>query len=284
MQFNIPGEHKNKSGIYKIVNLINGKLYVGSAVNLQRRFQQHRWDLKTGRHKGKKLLKAVQKNGIELFAFDLIELCEKDALIEREQYWMDYNNCVKTGYNLAPKASGGWMSGIKVVQTDLNENIVEIFDSVRDCAKALNLSVDSITLRAIGFIKKKESFKLRFDNTKQFPNWIVQETCHNCLNTFLKPRTRPRIYCSRKCAMNHLRNQPWLGKKRSDEDRKKMSDSAMGRIITSSRTKKRLETRAKNGYKHSDETKRKMSESRKKWFTTRHQKQADKPSQNNPAQ
>lgn len=43
------------SGIYEITNLINGKRYVGSAVNMYRRWYAHRWHLEAKRK--------VEKNG-----------------------------------------------------------------------------------------------------------------------------------------------------------------------------------------------------------------------------
>lgn len=38
-----------KSGIYKITNLVNGKLYIGSAVKIQRRWIEHRAQLIAGK-------------------------------------------------------------------------------------------------------------------------------------------------------------------------------------------------------------------------------------------
>ena len=39
-----------KSGIYSIKNLINGKLYIGSAVDLRNRFSSHISKLRSGLH------------------------------------------------------------------------------------------------------------------------------------------------------------------------------------------------------------------------------------------
>lgn len=44
------GDIPRKSGIYQIRNLVNGKVYVGSAVNLQHRRREHRSDLRNGNH------------------------------------------------------------------------------------------------------------------------------------------------------------------------------------------------------------------------------------------
>ena len=47
-----------KSGIYKIVNLINGKVYIGSAVNFEKRWREHRRGL-------------ISKNHHSIFGFEL---------------------------------------------------------------------------------------------------------------------------------------------------------------------------------------------------------------------
>ncbi len=85
-------EYKSKSGIYVIWNTINGKEYVGSAVSLYGRCHTHKSQLSDGTHSNKKLLRSYKKYGDEYFVFDIIELCGKDCLIEREQFWIDTKN------------------------------------------------------------------------------------------------------------------------------------------------------------------------------------------------
>lgn len=50
------------SGIYEIVNTINGKRYVGSAVSLKRRWVDHRRDLRAGKHHSRHLQNAWAKS------------------------------------------------------------------------------------------------------------------------------------------------------------------------------------------------------------------------------
>jgi len=68
------------SGVYKITNKLNGKFYVGSAKNCF-----NRWSKKYNNH----LESAFLKYGKENFIFEIVEECEEDKLIEREQYWLD---------------------------------------------------------------------------------------------------------------------------------------------------------------------------------------------------
>lgn len=93
------------SGIYRFVNFKNGKIYVGSAINLYRRRIDHIKELRAGKHRNSYLQRAWNKYGEENFCFEILELCEKEKLLELEQKWIDKLNCVKpNGYNLNPIA------------------------------------------------------------------------------------------------------------------------------------------------------------------------------------
>jgi group I intron endonuclease len=93
------------SGIYQILNEKNGKVYIGSAVDLQRRAHHHRRELRRGTHGNPKLQRAWNKHGEDAFAVSVLELVPyKEDLIVAEQYWIDGKQAVVKGYNLAPKA------------------------------------------------------------------------------------------------------------------------------------------------------------------------------------
>lgn len=93
-----------KTGIYKITNVSNGKLYIGSATHYRIRKERHKTKLRGDRHENGKLQNAWNKYGEDMFEFEIIEECEKDKLIEREQYWMDELEVVKNGYNICKYA------------------------------------------------------------------------------------------------------------------------------------------------------------------------------------
>jgi len=78
-----------KSGVYKILNILNGKCYIGSSEFLNRRIKDHRIYLKNNTHSCKHLQNSYNKYGKAAFVFGVIEYCEIDKLIEREQFWID---------------------------------------------------------------------------------------------------------------------------------------------------------------------------------------------------
>lgn len=94
-----------KAGIYQIVNTTNSKCYVGSAVDIQVRGQQHKRALENNAHANKKLQHAWNKYGAEAFDIRVLELIDSTAdLLSQEQYWLDTLGSVKNGYNIAIKA------------------------------------------------------------------------------------------------------------------------------------------------------------------------------------
>ena len=94
------------SGIYKITNTRNGKIYVGSSKNLKERIWGHKCMLRKNNHHSKYLQNSYNLYGEEMFLFEIIEKCTKDNLLIREQYWMDFYNSYnrENGYNSRPKA------------------------------------------------------------------------------------------------------------------------------------------------------------------------------------
>lgn len=77
------------SGIYSITNIQNGKLYVGSSNNIERRWKEHKSMLNCNKHHSTHLQNAWNKYGETNFLFEIIEECNTNILLEREQYYID---------------------------------------------------------------------------------------------------------------------------------------------------------------------------------------------------
>lgn len=89
------------SGVYEIKNLVNGKRYIGSAVDFGNRFRQHAQSLKRGDHHSIALQRAWVMYGPFAFQFNKLLVCSKENLIMYEQAAMD---AMKPEYNCAPRA------------------------------------------------------------------------------------------------------------------------------------------------------------------------------------
>lgn len=112
-KLNIYKDNRGKSGVYRWTNLINGKSYVGSTVNLTKRLQAY-YSPKQLIHqlnKGKSAISsAILKNGLLNFKLEILEYCETSLLIKKEQMYLDllnpeYNILKIAGSRLGHKTS-----------------------------------------------------------------------------------------------------------------------------------------------------------------------------------
>lgn len=98
------------SGIYQIENQINGKRYVGSAMNLRKRWQAHLSALRRSVHHNPHLQAAFRKHGEAAFMFATLESVGPHGLIGREQHYLEtlnpeYNICPTAGSSLGRPCS-----------------------------------------------------------------------------------------------------------------------------------------------------------------------------------
>lgn len=111
MKYLIPEEYNKSSGIYKIVNKINSKVYIGKTNNFYRRYHQYKYAYKTKNLDkiNSYLLNSMVKYGCDNFIFEMIECCEIDELSESELYWMKIFDSTdrEKGYNLRLDSSTG---------------------------------------------------------------------------------------------------------------------------------------------------------------------------------
>lgn len=108
----------DETGVYKIKNLINNKIYIGSTQkSFISRFTTHYTKLKTNNHKGYWYLQnSVNKYGIENFEFEIIEICEKVLCLIKEEFWIDkFDSCNREfGYNIKKIPNGSPMQNQEV--------------------------------------------------------------------------------------------------------------------------------------------------------------------------
>jgi len=91
----------NNCGIYKITNTVNGRFYIGSSQDIPLRWRQHKSHMNRNCHSNRHLQNSWNKHGEGSFTFEVLEYCEKERLIEREQFYIDNE---KPAYNISPTA------------------------------------------------------------------------------------------------------------------------------------------------------------------------------------
>ena len=89
--------------VYKIANKENGKAYIGSTGNPEKRWVAHRSELRRGIHPNQILQRAWQKYGEDSFEFIILERLEgSEEMVEREQALID---ALRPEYNIRKTAS-----------------------------------------------------------------------------------------------------------------------------------------------------------------------------------
>ena len=86
------------TGVYKILNLINGNHYIGSTSDFKRREKQHFNELAKGKHHNYKLQEEFNSFGFNSFRFSVIENCHVPQLQSREQFYL---NTTQPHYNIS---------------------------------------------------------------------------------------------------------------------------------------------------------------------------------------
>jgi group I intron endonuclease len=106
-------ERVKPAGIYQVKNTVNGKVLLGSSLNLEGPLNRHKFMLKIGSHTNKELQKDWDEFGPEKFVFEILEEIKvkedpnfnlKDELTLLEQIWLEALQPVgERGYNLNEK-------------------------------------------------------------------------------------------------------------------------------------------------------------------------------------
>lgn len=100
-----------ESGIYKITNTIDSRIYIGKTKNFRNRWRQYKYDFENKRSRclNSYIMNAMIRHGFDKFEFSILELCDTSMCSERELYWIDhYDSCNHDkGYNLRRDSSTG---------------------------------------------------------------------------------------------------------------------------------------------------------------------------------
>jgi group I intron endonuclease len=99
------------SGIYSIVHIESGRPYVGSALDIYKRWSEHKSELTYNYHDNQRLQHFWNKYGEAAFEFKILELVvDPSLLLNREQFWMDklesYNR--DKGFNIRKVAESNF--------------------------------------------------------------------------------------------------------------------------------------------------------------------------------
>ena len=178
------------SYIYKIINDINNKVYVGKTeFSIEKRFKEHCSDAFRDRNEKRPLYAAMRKYGIEHFKIELIEETENPE--EREIYWIGYFNGYTQGYNATKGGDGKKLYDHEAIVSRLKEHpypcdVAEEFGCCRnlvyDLSKKYNIQIKyksnermkEALRKTISAYTKQGEFVKRFSSTVEAANWCFE--------------------------------------------------------------------------------------------------------------
>jgi len=182
----------NVSGIYKITNKINNKMYIGSSKNIFSRWSYHINDLLLNKHHSYKLQNEFNKFGIDIFTFEIIRVVNNEnELKDIEQKYMDDYKCYEDdiGYNVSIS------SKIKKTKLDLKieldniekekrklkkieqnkiipeKKVKEIKQKINPFCENNNEIIRAIANHDVDFLKNKINYKNTY--------YILRDDCFN---------------------------------------------------------------------------------------------------------
>lgn len=145
--------------IYKITNQKNGMVYIGSSIEVERRWRQHKEASinEKDHHYNYPLMIAFREFGIANFTFEVIDtLPTWEAMIEAEHNWILKENCVvPNGYNQTDKTDSPMFDpmvakkmsdtkrkkyGKRVCEIDSANNIIAIWNSLAEAGEITGLN------------------------------------------------------------------------------------------------------------------------------------------------
>lgn len=88
----IKTENKGKSGIYKWTNKLTNDIYIGQSIDLSKRFIRYFNTSYLLNRNSLVISRALLKYGYSNFTLEILEYCDKDSLIAREQFYIDMFN------------------------------------------------------------------------------------------------------------------------------------------------------------------------------------------------
>lgn len=192
-------------GVYQILNLVNGKRYIGISKDCELRWQQHKNDLVKNKHKNVHLQRAWNTYGELNFEFSIIDVYDysKDrrGLLEKEIEYIAKFDSFKNGYN---RTIGGDGSSLITFSDERNRKISaklkgrkypqnsgknsataksviwlntgEIYDTIVEASEKLNVSEASI-IRCCQTYKPVIHHTMVFAYYKDYLNMSHDEVC-----------------------------------------------------------------------------------------------------------
>lgn len=186
-----------KSGIYMITCIKNGNRYIGSSKNIKKRIYNHLVLLRKKSHHNSHMQNIWNKYGEESFCFSILEeVLEESALIDREQFWIDFLN---PEINKAIKAQSGFLGKKHTTETkkrlsDIQKKRMEssgLRDRLRQAARSQNINQpNAMKGKKLSYERKQ---KLKVAAQKQFSDKESRRIHSEAMKKWMTPQMKIQI-------------------------------------------------------------------------------------------
>lgn len=150
-------------GIYKIINKINGKIYIGQSIDIERRIKTH---IQHGKYNyasyNSYLYRDMYIYGIDNFEFEVVEECKKEELNEKEIYYIKYFDSKNNGYNISDGGGGALNVAFKLSENDIMDIyklLIETSLTETEIADMFNTTNDTISKINLGKTRYHDGYK-----------------------------------------------------------------------------------------------------------------------------
>lgn len=165
-----------KSGIYKIQNVIDNKVYIGQSIDIERRIYEHQYHLNKNLHYNEHLQWSWNKHGEDNFIIEVIECCDINKLNNKEIYWIKHYKATDSnfGYNMQ---SGGNAGSTASEDTKLKQSMIKRATGGRISTRRYLDAVDLLENETIGAVEKSTGLTRYTLKNIQNGNYCPAERC-----------------------------------------------------------------------------------------------------------
>lgn len=180
--------------VYKLTNKATGKFYIGSTLNFKARMKYHHYS--HDRNPNRELGGDIEKYGWESFEVEILEVCTRETVRERERFYIESLNAVEVGYNQTESTTyHDWMKSYNTKMwtdpqyrektskrsSEVQKKRLENPEYFREKSEQLKRYTDSIK-KPVAMYSKSGELLHTFNGVREAERWLLANGITNSLH------------------------------------------------------------------------------------------------------